>query len=114
MVGQTLRFGEIPAVGTCTQKAKVLFAKAPGAAVKRGQAQNLPQLGVIAQTGVGIQWQMVGVQIDVMRQQQSQALLHPAGYAAVLATPKQPMVNKYGISLGFDCRFYQGTAGGNA
>ncbi len=77
-------------------------------------AQHLAQLSVIAQFRVGVQWQVVGVKIDVMRQQQAQALAHPAHHAAILATPKQAMVNQQGVSPSGNRGLNQRSAGRDA
>jgi hypothetical protein len=47
--------------------------------------------------GVRIQRQVVGKKIDVVRQQQLQALLHPARDPAILATPEQAVVHENGV-----------------
>ena len=91
------------------QKDHVLVA---GAAIGL-QAQTGPQLRVIAQFGMGVQWQVVGEQVDVMLQQQRQPLLHPASHAAILATPEQSVVHQDGSGLRIDCRLDQRTAGGD-
>ena len=57
----------------------------------------LTQHGVIAPLFVRIQRQVVGQQIDIVRKQQRQSLLHPAGDAAVLAAPEQAVVNQQRI-----------------
>ncbi|MNT66095.1 hypothetical protein D3C72_2041320 [compost metagenome] len=57
---------------------------------------------------------MVGEEVDVIAQQQAQALLHPAGDTAVLAAPEQAMVNEDGIGLGVDRGLDQRAAGGHA
>ena len=54
---------------------------------------------------------MVGVQVDVVRQQSLQAFFHPAHYAAVLSTPKQTMVHKNGVGFGGNGGINQFTAG---
>ncbi|MNT12775.1 hypothetical protein D3C72_1477180 [compost metagenome] len=78
------------------------------------QPQHAAQLGVVAPFGVGIQRQVVGIQVDVVRQQQLQALLHPARHTAVLPTPEQAVVHKNGISAGGNGCLDQRTAGGHA
>jgi hypothetical protein len=55
------------------------------------QAQHKAKLCIVAPFGVRIQRKMVGKEVDIVRQQQCQALLHPAGHAAILATPEQAM-----------------------
>lgn len=76
--------------------------------------QHAAQLDVVAPFGVGIQRQVVGIQVDVVRQQQLQALLHPARDAAVLPAPEQAVVHKNGISAGGNGCLNQRTAGGHA
>ena len=86
MLGQGLCRGKGLATDTPAQQPQVLLAKACVA----DQAKFESQLGVVAQVRVGIEWQMVGKQVDVMRQQQGQPLFHPAGDAAILPTPELP------------------------
>ena len=57
---------------------------------------------------------MICEQIDVIAEQEAQALLHPAGNAGVLAAPEQAVVNEDGVGLGMDGGFYQRAAGGHA
>ena len=63
---------------------------------------------------MGVQRQVVGEQVDVVREQQGQALLHPAGDAAILAAPEQAVVHKDGVGLGLHRRLDQGAAGSDA
>jgi hypothetical protein len=49
---------------------------------------------------MGIQGQVVGQQIDIVRQQGGQAFFHPTGDAATLVAPKQTMVDQQGMGLG--------------
>ena len=56
---------------------------------------------------MGVEWQVVGQQIDIVRQQQRQALLEPTGHAAVMAAPEQTMVNQQSIRTLRDRRFDQ-------
>ena len=57
---------------------------------------------------------MISVQVDIVRQQQGQALLHPAGDAAVLTAPKQTMVHKHSIRPASHSRLDQRQAGRHA
>jgi hypothetical protein len=98
------------AIAAAAQEAQVLLTKA-GA---RPQPKLEPELRVIAQFGMGIQWQVVGEQVDVVRKKQGQALLHPAGHPAVLAAPEQPVMHEDGIGSGLDRRLDQCAAGGDA
>jgi hypothetical protein len=77
-------------------------------------AEPLAQLRVVAQLRVRIERQVVGEQVDVVRQQQGQALLHPAGDAPVLAAPEQAVVHEDGVGAGGDGRLDQRAAGGHA
>ena len=63
------------------------------------QVQPHTKLGVIAQFGVGVHWQMVGQQIDVVLQQKPKALAHPARYAAIMAAPKKAVVDQNRICM---------------
>ena len=79
----------------------------------RHQAQLAPKLRVVTQHRMSVEWQVVGQQVDVMREQQRKPLFHPAGHARVLPLPEQPMVHQNRIGLRRDGRFDQGTAGGH-
>ena len=72
------------------------------------QTQLHTQLGVVAPLRVRVQRQMVGKQVDVVGQQQLQALLHPARHSAALPAPEQAVVHKNRIGVcrngGFDQR----------
>ena len=60
---------------------------------------------------MGIQRQMVGKEIDVVGQQQADALLEPARDAAIHAAPEQAVVHEDGIGLRLDGRLDQRAAG---
>jgi hypothetical protein len=60
---------------------------------------------------VRVQRQVVGKQINILRQQFLQALLHPAHHTPVLPTPKQAVVHKYSVRLGGNRRVNQGQRG---
>jgi len=106
MVCQGLAAGK----GGACHKAQVLLAKAR----IRCQAEHPAELGVVAPLSMGVQRQVVGKQVDVMRQQQLQPLLEPAGHAAVLSAPEQAVVHEDGIGLRGDGRFDQRAAGAHA
>jgi hypothetical protein len=72
------------------RKPRFLLAEARGGL----QSQLPPELGVVAQFRVGVERQVVGEQVDVVREQQGQPLLHPAGDADVLAAPEQAVVHE--------------------
>lgn len=74
-------------------------------------AQTEGQLGVIAQTGVGIQGQVVGKKIDVGLEQGPQASLADTGDAAILAPPEIAVVHQDGIGFSSNGGIYQGLAG---
>ena len=78
------------------------------------KAELKPELGIVAQLGVRIQRQVIGEQIEVVGQQQSQALLQPARHATVLAAPEQSVVDKNRICLRRHSRFNQREAGRHA
>jgi hypothetical protein len=63
---------------------------------------------------MGVQWQVVGQQIDVMRQQQSQPLFEPSGHATVVTAPKQSMVNEQSIRIVSNGGFNQSATGSHA
>ena len=90
--------------------AQLLFAKT----LVGLPAKHAPQLRVVAQFGVGIERQVVGEQADVVRQQQAQALLHPAHDSPVLATPEQAVVHEQGIGARGNGSLDQGAAGRHA
>jgi hypothetical protein len=63
---------------------------------------------------VRIERQVVGEQVDAMRQQQLDALLQPAGDAAVLVLPEQAVVHEQRIGLVRDRRLDHRAARGDA
>jgi hypothetical protein len=60
---------------------------------------------------MGVQGQVIGQQIDVMRQQQCQSLLEPTGDAAIVAAPKQAVVNQQSVSAIIKGGLDEGQAG---
>ena len=110
MPGQRRRVGKAAAVCPGADKAQILLAK-PGGGL---QTQLHGQLRIVAQLGVGIQRQVVGEQVDVVGQQQRQALLHPAGDPAVPAAPEQAVVHKNRIGLRRNGRLDERAAGRDA
>ena len=56
---------------------------------------------------------MVGKEADVMGQQPGHSGLEPAGEAAIVTTPEQPMVHQDGVGSRLDGRVDQGQAGGH-
>ena len=103
--------GKRGGVGKVTRaaKAQVLLAKTR----VRPKPQLNAKLGVVAKFGVRIQWQVIGKQVDVMRQQQGKSLLHPARDTSVLTTPEQTMVHEDGVCIRGDSRFDQRQTGGH-
>ena len=61
-----------------------------------------------------VQRKVIGKQIDVMRQQQGQALLHPASHTPILGAPEQSVVDKNGVRVRCNGGLNQGTAGTDA
>jgi hypothetical protein len=112
--GERPGVGKGLAVGLRAQKAQLLLAEAAGRARVRREPELQAELGVVAQFGVRVQRQVVGEQVQVGAQQQAQALLHPAGDAAVLAAPEQAVVNEQGVGLGVDGGLDERAAGGHA
>ena len=103
----------VGAIGVA-HKAQILFAKAAPAVGQGAKAQALRQLGVVAQAGVGVERQVVGQQAHVVRQQQRQPLLHPAGDAGALAAPKQAVMHQNGVGPGRNGALDQFAAGRDA
>jgi hypothetical protein len=56
----------------------------------------------------------LALQVNAIRQQQTQPLTHPARDAPILAAPEQAMVHHDGVGLGLNGRFDQGAAGRHA
>ena len=92
------------------EPAQVLLAKAR----LRLKTQTLAQLRVIAPLRMGVQRQVVCEQVNVMGQQQSQALTQPAGHPPVVAAPEQTMVHKNRIGILSNGCLDQRQAGGDA
>ena len=61
-----------------------------------------------------IQWQVVGIQIDVVCQQSLQALFHPTHHTAILPAPKQTVVHQHSVGLGMNGGIDQLAAGRDA
>jgi len=114
MIGQRPRAGEALAAFAGAEKTQLLLAEAAGRSGMRDQPQAQAELGVVAELGVGVQRQVVGEQIDVVTQEQAQALPHPADHPGVLPAPEQAVVHEDGIGLGMDRRLDQRPAGGHA
>ena len=92
-----------------SQPAELLLAKAH----LPHQPEALAELRVVAPKFVGVQRQVVGKKVDIVRQQQRQALAHPAGHAAVVAAPKQTVVHQDRISVLGHSGLNQGQTGGH-
>jgi hypothetical protein len=93
-----------------TQSADVLFTKMSCGR----EPQNFGQLRVVAQGGMGVQWQVVGKEVDVVLEQKRQACFHPSRHDPTLSSPKESMVNQYGLGLSLNGFFDQGQACGDA
>ena len=63
---------------------------------------------------MGVQRQVVCPKIDVVLQQQSEALLHPAGDPAILSAPEKAVVHEDRIGPVIQCGLDQRPAGGHA
>jgi hypothetical protein len=63
---------------------------------------------------VGVERQVVGIEVDAVAEQQRQALLQPAGDAAVHAAPEQAVVDQQRVGAARDRRLDEGAAGGDA
>ncbi len=72
------------------------------------------QLGVVTQRGVGVQWQVIGQQIDFVLQQQRQTCFKPPRHRTRLVAPKQTMVNQQSVGTGVNGRLDQCQTGSNA
>ena len=108
MVSQRLRAR--PSLRTHPHEPQILLTKPPLCV----QTQHTRQLGVVAQFRMGVQWQVVGKEVDAVGQQQTQPLTHPARDTPVLAAPKQTVVHHNGIGICSNGRFNQCPAGGHA
>ena len=77
------------------------------------EAQQCAQLRVVAQFKVGVERQVIGVEADVMLEQQADAAAACAGDAPVLAFPEIAVVHQQRIGAGGDGRLDQRLAGGD-
>ena len=110
MLGQSTGVSKAISPNPLAQKAQFLVTKA-----RLGrQAELTTELCVVAQFRVRIQRQVVGNQVDVVSQQQAQALLQPACDSAILPPPKQAVMHQEGVCLHRDRSLDQGQTGGNA
>jgi hypothetical protein len=71
-------------------------------------------LGVVAEHRMGIERQVVGVQIDLVAQQAGQPLLAQPDDPAVFAAPEIAVVHQHRVGLPADRRVKQGLACGDA
>ena len=78
------------------------------------QAQTLPELGVVAEFGMRVQRQVVGIEIDAGIHQAPHARAQPARQPPVLAAPEQAVVHQQGVSAGGDGGIDESQAGGDA
>ena len=60
---------------------------------------------------MGVQWQVIGQQIDIVLQQQSQSCFQPSRHRTRLVAPKQTMVNQQSVGTGVNGRLDQGQTG---
>ena len=97
-----------PSPGTAYEP-QVLISKGTLAA----QAQAQPELRVIAPHGMGIQWQVVGQQVDIVGNQPGDPLSKPTREPTVLTSPEQPMVHQDRIGTLSNRRLNQLQTGGN-
>jgi len=63
------------------------------------EAQSVRQLYVVAEFGVGVEWQMIGEQADIVPHQIGDTPVLHSDQARVFASPKITMVNKDGIGI---------------
>jgi acetyl/propionyl-CoA carboxylase alpha subunit len=90
----------------------VVWGRTRDEAIHRAM-RALAELRVVTPEFVRIQGQVVGKKVDIVRQQQRQALAHPAGHAAVVAAPKQTVVHQDRISVLGHSGLNQGQTGGH-
>ena len=109
-------FGQLPGTGKLrrAQKSEVLLAETARRTVHRHKSEHAAKLRVVAQLGVGIQRQVVGDEIDVVLEQQGQALPHPARDRAILTAPEQPVVHKDRVGPHGDRRLHKRKTGSDA
>ena len=110
MLHQRLNIFKNVTIDSLANKPDVLLAKM----ALRLQTKTQSQLRVVPQFGVRIERQMVGEQVDVVRQEQRQPLFHPTSDAAVLAAPKKAVVYKDCVRLRSDGSFNQRPTRGDA
>ena len=80
---------------------------------RRRQAEPAPQLCVVAQFGMRIKRQVVGQQVDLVREQQSKAAPTRTDHPHVVALPEKSMVHQNRIGAGRDCGLDQRQARGH-
>ena len=98
---------ETTTICTGSEKTQTLFAEERICFEPESQTQ----LGIVSEFRVGIQRQVVGVQIDIVRKQQGEPLFHPSGNATILPAPEQPVMNKNRVGPGLDRGLDQSKAG---
>ena len=76
-------------------KPDVLVGETPGF----GQTQPPAQLGVVAEFGMDVQRQVIGEQVEFVRDEQRDARAAGAGEAGILALPEIAVVHQDGIRV---------------
>ena len=63
------------------------------------EAQSARQLYIVAEFGVGVEWQMIGEQADIVPHQIGDTAVLHSDQARVFASPEITMMNKDGICI---------------
>ena len=80
----------------------------------RGQPQTAPHARVVANFGMHIERQVIGVEIDVCGQKRCEALAVIADNSRIITFPEKPVVNDDGVGFGGYCGVDQGLIGRDA
>ena len=69
------------------------------------EAQSARQLYIVAKFRVGIEWQMIGKQADIVPHQIGNTAMLHSNQARIFSSPEITMMNKDGISICGHCGF---------
>ncbi len=83
--------------GRLTQHHQAGRAAVAADGVGDGQIQHPGKLGVVAEFRVGVQWQMIGKQADLMAEQGGESSVLHADQARIFALPEIAVMHQHGI-----------------
>ena len=112
--GQVAQRGQAGGVAQPDEIVLPTGARRAVVAQRRRQAQHACQLGVVAQLRMGVQRQVVGVQVQVVVQRQRHAGAASADDAAVLVAPHPAVMDQHRVRAALDSHAQERLAGGDS